>query len=571
MNDRLAALERRMEAFEERLRRAEERASPAEALPPPGPAFAPVAPSAPAPSSASAFLTAAGRTCVILGGAFLIRALTQSGSLPPRAGVAAAFAYGSVWLLLALLRPRNAGATLSGITGIVIVFPLVWEAMTRWGVASPTGAIAGAALVSALATAAAWRQATSGLAWAAAIGSVTLFFALAPATGRIDATAALSVALASSFSGLAYARRWPGPRWLAAAAADASVVAVAAVVAREGGPPDAYRGVPAASALALSAALPLASLTLFGLRALWRKRPLRGFEVVQSVVALLVGFGCAAAVARQSGIPAAAAGLPALATAIAFYAVAFGFIGKETASRGNFHFFASLGLLTALFGGVLWLRGPVLAGVWGGLALACAWSGARFGRNTLRLHATAYLVAAFLASGLGVVVVDAFAGGAGARWREFGAAAVLVASASALVAAGALMETRPSPAMPARISAAAFTAVAAAAAGAAVLELVVGNGSSVHRNPAAIAAGRSAILAGSAILLALAARRRSDLALLVYAILAAGGLKMLVEDLPRGTPVTLGLAFALYGCALVVCPRLLRLRGARGGPPPRRK
>jgi len=104
-----------------------------------------------------------------------------------------------------------------------------------------------------------------------------------------------------------------------------------------------------------------------------------------------------------------------------------------------------------------------------------------------------------------------------------------------------------------------------------VLELVTGNESSLHLHPAAIAGARSAILAGSAVLLALAARRRSDLALLVYAILGAGGLKMLVEDLPRGTPVSLGLAFALYGGALVLCPRLLRLRGARAGPPPRRK
>jgi hypothetical protein len=573
MHDRLAALERRMEAFEERLRRVEERAAPSDAAPPEIPAAAiSEAPSPGAPSSASAFLTAAGRTCVILGGAFLIRALTQSGSLSPRAGVAAAFAYGGFWLLLALrVRPGSASSTLSGVTGIVIAFPLVWEASTRWGVASPSGAIAGAALVSALAIAAAWRQSASWLAWAAAIGSVALFVALAPVTGRIDATAALSIALAAALSGLAYARRWPGPRWLAAAAADASVAAVAAVVTREGGPPDAYRRVSAASALALAAALPLASLTLFGLRALWRKRPLRAFEVVQSIAALVVGFGCATAVARQSGIPASAVGLPALATAIAFYAVAFGFVGREKAARGNFHFFASLGLLTALLGGVLWLGGAVLAGVWGALALACAWSGARFGRDTLRVHATVYLVAAFLASGLDRVVVDAFAAGAGSRWREFGTAAVLVAVASALVAAGAFIDARPSPGMPARISAVAFTAVAAAAAGAAALELAAGNGSALHRHAAAVAGIRSAILAGSAVLFALAARRRSDFAGLVYAILAAGGLKMLTEDLPGGTPVSLGVALALYGCALALCPRLLRLRAARGGSPPNRK
>ena len=42
---------------------------------------------------------------------------------------------------------------------------------------------------------------------------------------------------------------------------------------------------------------------------------------------------------------------------------------------------------------------------------------------------------------------------------------------------------------------------------------------------------------------------------LVYPVLAATALKILLEDLPRGRPATLFLAFALYGAALVAVTR----------------
>jgi hypothetical protein len=264
-------------------------------------------------------------------------------------------------------------------------------------------------------------------------------------------------------------------------------------------------------------------------------------------------------------------GLPALATAAALYGIAFGFVGRDTASRGNFHFFASLGLLTALLGGVLWLPGPVLSGTWGILALASAASGARFGRNTLRVHATVYLLCAFLASGLGGVLFDAFVAAAGRPWRPYGASAAGVSIVAALGAAEAFRRREPASGVPARISALAFTVIAAAGAGAAVVEWAAGNGAGVHARPEAVAAVRTATLAGSAILLAFGARRRPDFSWIVYAALAAGAIKILVEDLPRGTPVSLCVGFAIYGGALTLCPRLLRPRLPGDGPPSRRK
>jgi len=44
----------------------------------------------------------------------------------------------------------------------------------------------------------------------------------------------------------------------------------------------------------------------------------------------------------------------------------------------------------------------------------------------------------------------------------------------------------------------------------------------------------------------------------VYALLAFGGLRLVLEDLPHGRPGTLFVSFALYGGALFATPRLLR-------------
>ncbi len=48
-----------------------------------------------------ALLTLVGRTFVVLGGAYLLRALTESGTLPVTVGVTLGFAYAAIWLVAA--------------------------------------------------------------------------------------------------------------------------------------------------------------------------------------------------------------------------------------------------------------------------------------------------------------------------------------------------------------------------------------------------------------------------------------------------------------------------------------
>jgi hypothetical protein len=77
---------------------------------------------------------------------------------------------------------------------------------------------------------------------------------------------------------------------------------------------------------------------------------------------------------------------------------------------------------------------------------------------------------------------------------------------------------------------------------------------------ARLAALRTAILAlASVALAAVSSRTRlKEASWLSSAILVLGGIKLVVEDFPRGRPETLFLGLGFYGVALILASRLAR-------------
>jgi hypothetical protein len=75
-----------------------------------------------------------------------------------------------------------------------------------------------------------------------------------------------------------------------------------------------------------------------------------------------------------------------------------------------------------------------------------------------------------------------------------------------------------------------------------------------------LAALRTAILTASAVTLALSSRHKRwpEARWLVYPVLILVGLKLILEDFPHGRPLTLFIALALVGGALILVARLLR-------------
>ena len=98
-------------------------------------------------------LTAAlGRSFIILGGAFLLRALTDAAIWPPAVGVAMGLAYGLVWMATSVVAARrhdDVRALFDGATALIIGFPLIVEATFRFDLLSAAGAAVMLTLVTA--------------------------------------------------------------------------------------------------------------------------------------------------------------------------------------------------------------------------------------------------------------------------------------------------------------------------------------------------------------------------------------------------------------------------------------
>ncbi len=115
-----------------------------------------------------------GKSLLILGGAFLLRAATDSTAVSKPAGVALGLLYAIAWIAVAI-RAGRAGRRSTGIfyatTASIIAYPIVWEAATRFGVLSANMAALVLAGLSIALIEAGRRYAFPSLAWIAATGA----------------------------------------------------------------------------------------------------------------------------------------------------------------------------------------------------------------------------------------------------------------------------------------------------------------------------------------------------------------------------------------------------------------
>jgi hypothetical protein len=89
--------------------------------------------------NASNAIPAAGRAVLGLAGAFLLRALAESGAMPILLVLLAAILYAATWLVFSV-RTRQQdtfGSSIYGITAVLILAPLLWEGTLRFNVLPP--------------------------------------------------------------------------------------------------------------------------------------------------------------------------------------------------------------------------------------------------------------------------------------------------------------------------------------------------------------------------------------------------------------------------------------------------
>jgi hypothetical protein len=569
---RLESLERRVARLESRsvvedaesgIREPAPRAAGQAALAPSGPAPAPAIPH---PGGPLWHLT--GRTLLVLAGAFLLRSLTDAGTLAPRAGLTLGLLYAATWFVLAARdahRGRRREATWHGITAAFIGYPLICETTVSLDLLSPQSAAACLLLMTALGLGVALRWRLRAVAWAvslATLGSLAVLYAATPARMLF---AVLVLVAGGGTLWLAYVWRLFGIRWPAAILADLIVLRAVNAALRAAGEAD-----PGGAELAAARLLILLFMTVYlGSIATWtllKRRDISIFGMVQAAAVILIGLGGSIRLARTYGIEVEPLGWAALAAAAGAYAVAFAFVARHLGRGRNFHFYAWVALALVLAGSGLALADRWVTFLWAALALGSAALGERHDRATLRYQAAAYLAGTVLGLGLPGMVRACFIGPAGeigaVATGGLAAAMIVPAACYAVFVAGQRGRDRR---LLQRLAPRALAAVLAIGAAACLaVDLVtrlVGSGDAI-----AGTAVRSGILAASAIAVAATSRSRhlGELGSLTVPLLVAGGVKLVAQDLWTGQAVSIFLGFAFFGTALLLAPRLRQAASPAG-------
>jgi hypothetical protein len=506
-------------------------------------------------SDAAVALTLIGRTVVILAGAYLLRGLSEAGAIDLLTGAALGWSYAAGWSVLAYRVASRSpqSASFYAAATVIIAVPIIWEATTRLALVTPeTGAVA-LALTAALVLVTAWRRNLQTVAWLATLAACAAASALLVMTGAVVAFTTLLIGLGIATLWLGYDREWTLLRWVAAFFAD---VAVLALVGRAVATPP--RDDPA-TVLAVQVLLLGSYLGSVGIRTLVRDRDVLPFEIVQTVAILLVGLGGALLVSHQTGVGTMALGWALLLLATGCYAVEF--VDRRQTRGANRYFYSSLALVFALLGAELLLGDAALSIAWLMLALLAGWSARYFDRDTLAVHAVIYLGAAAVASGLVAATLTGLFASADTAWRPVPPTAWVVLGAFVIH----WLATSPGGASTSRVvldglRVGLAVCVVVGAAGVVVVsaQALLARIDVMPSQAGVVATLRTGVLALGALAVAWLAGRVGTRAcgVLLYPLLGWGALKLLIEDFRTSPPLLLVVAFAIYGGALIVGPRL---------------
>lgn len=570
MADRLARLEARVAELE--------RGSSVSAVdetevePLPGGAFGTVRPKGPGtavprPDHVSV-LALVGRTFLILGGAYLLRALTHAGTLSAPVGVALALAYAGVWLVVtdrSSRRNLHLAARMYGVTAALIAFPVIVEAVESFAVLDGATAVAVLAVATAAGFVVALRNRLEIVVWAVTSGALGVALWLFLRAASHVPTTGFAIALGVATAVVARSHGWGGPRWPAAVVADLMVLVVAQVASRGPEALAAYADVAPASAVGLSVALIGAYLAVVAVSTLIAKGGVSIFDAVQVPVALVVGVGGTTAVVRATALGGSIVGGLCVALGFACYGVAFVFVDRRLGRNRTFFYYTSLGLLLVLAGVMLPASPGTAAIVWGVVGLVMAAVGGRWNRITLRVHAAVFLCGAAVAAGLPWRVVESFRDhGTSGAWLASSAGAVLLLLLVGYVIL-ALSDRSREIRWNGRLPRFAVLLPAVAGLGAAAVIVLVRLWPGGPPADTVEAGIRGLVLSAAAIALAAAARRESvrELGWLVYPVLVLAGVRLLMVDLRLGSPYELVVSFGAFGIALILAPGLLRRAAAK--------
>jgi len=545
-----------------------------------GPASTPAAPGLAEPAldtrempgileSPASLLPVLGRVLLGLAGAFLLRALTEAGTFSPRMGVAIGLVYAMLWLVWAARTPaaRRLETALHGLTSVLVLSPLLFEAVTSFHAISTWTAAALLLGFTLFGMAVSWRKDLLIVATFATLAGLGTSAALLLATHDVLPFTFLFLAIALAMEGSACLNHWLSERWLTATAADLSVLLATWLVTGERGLPEGYAAIPHAALLGALVALLGIYLASTIVRTLLRGFTFTWFETAQCALAFVISMGGGLQLTSHDARVAPALAILALVCAAACYLVSFLMLDRGGELGRNFHTYATFGFLLTVAGSRILLSGAAAAVAWSVLAVAAIWVGGIFLRLTLKLHGGIFLLLALstssaLEQGAGLLLGSRTWPG-GAPWAIWsGALTACLCYAIGTRHGAAVTPSWSSRTLRILVAGTAVLLVAGIAAGllTSAYHAIFG----AEATHAYCATLRTFVLSATALLLAWAGGRweRQEFGRLVYPVMALGAYRMIGVDLHQDRTAALFLSLLLYGGALILLPKLIRARAA---------
>ncbi len=495
-----------------------------------------------------------GKVLLGMAGAYVLRALAESGAVPQLAVVSGALLYAASWLFWAArVSPgaRFAGAAYAA-TSAFIGAPMLWELTVRFKVL-PDGLTALLlVLFSVTATVLAWKRDLTSIAWiaafAASVTSVGLLLSTRDPAPFVCALIAMAL-LTELGATLGHTFK---TRALIAAAVDLAIAAVIVVYTAEQGVPSEY----AALSNRLLLAFVTAPLLIYGSGVVARivvlGRGISVLDIAQTTLAfLLFWFGISRAT-HQAWSPAI--GVFCLVTAGGCYFAAFTrFADRER----EYHVFSSWAALLFVAGGWLLFPANLFALILGAAACGGSWASARWGRFTPGFHAFLYIFAGAFSSQLLTFILNALFGSAPATpgWT------IVVLTVLTLACCWAVWRLQ-GDAWQHRLLRLLFTVEAVLTVAAFAVFAVA---SILPANAPRLAVVRTLVICALALALALAGSRlsKAELVWTGYGAMALCTLKLLFEDLRTGSTGSMAASLFLYGMVWLILPRLVRSRAQK--------
>ncbi|MCX6629565.1 MAG: hypothetical protein NTW28_18255 [Candidatus Solibacter sp.] len=519
--------------------------------------------------SPTSLLPVLGRALLGLAGAFLLRALTEAGTFSPRTGVAIGLVYAMLWLVWAARTPaaHRLEAALHGLTSVLVLSPLLFEATTRLHAISTWTAGALLLAFTLFGLAVSWRKDLLIVATFATLAGLGTSAALLLATQDVLPFTYVFLAIALAMEVSACLNHWLSERWLTATAADLAVLLATWLVTGERGLPEGYAAIPHAALLGAQVALLGIYLSSTIVRTLLRGFTFTWFETAQCAAAFLISVGGGLQLTSHDARVAPALALLALACAAACYLVSFLMLDRGGEHGRNFHTYSTFGFLLTVAGSRILLSGAAASVAWSVLAVAAIWVGGIFLRLTLKVHGIIFLLLALGTSSALEQAAGLLAGSrtwpGGAPWAIWsGALTALLCYAIGTRHGAAVTPSWSSRALRILVVGTAVCLVAGIAAGLLTFAYhVIFGAEATHAYCATL---RTFVLSAAALLLAWGAGRwdRPEFGRLVYPVMALGAYRMIAVDLHQDRTSALFFSLLLYGGALIVLPKLIRVRAA---------